>query len=75
MSGPEIAECLAMALSTVSGILTRIGWASSVGSACNPLSATSELVLAICGTSMSGSSDGSNASGPRSRGSGVWRPR
>ena len=25
MTGPEIAECLAMALSTVSGILTRIG--------------------------------------------------
>ena len=25
MTGPEIAQCLAMALSTVSGILTRIG--------------------------------------------------
>ena len=30
-SGPEIAETIGMALSTVSGILTRIGWAASVG--------------------------------------------
>ncbi|MGO9489211.1 MAG: leucine zipper domain-containing protein [Solirubrobacteraceae bacterium] len=28
-TGPEIAETLGMALSTVSGIFTRIGWASS----------------------------------------------
>ena len=39
-TGPEIAETLTMPLSTVSGILQRIGWASSA--ACrSPPSATS----------------------------------
>ena len=32
MTGAEIAECLSMALSTVQGILTRIGLASAPGS-------------------------------------------
>ncbi len=46
MTGAEIAETLDMALSTVSGILTRIGWASSAGSAWSPRNATSERVPA-----------------------------
>jgi transposase len=41
-TGPEIAEVLGMAPSTVSAVLTRIGWASSDGSASSPRSATSE---------------------------------
>jgi hypothetical protein len=43
LTAVEIAECLQMAHSTVSGILTRIGWASSAGSAWSPRSATNEL--------------------------------
>jgi transposase len=42
-TGPEIAEVLGMALSTVSGILTELGWADSVGLVSSRLSATSEL--------------------------------
>ena len=36
MTGAEIAECLDMAVSTVSGILTRIGLGSSAGSGLEP---------------------------------------
>jgi transposase len=41
MTGAEIAEVLGMALSTVSAILTRIGWASSGAWASSPPCATS----------------------------------
>ena len=44
MTGAEIAETLDMALSTVSGILTRIGLGSLAGSAWSPRNATNELV-------------------------------
>ena len=40
-TGPEIAELLDRPLSTVSGILTRIGMGSSAGSGWSPPSATS----------------------------------
>ena len=40
-TGPEIAEMLGMALSTVSGILSGSGWASSAGSGWSPPCATS----------------------------------
>ena len=42
-TGPEIAECLGMALSTVSGILTRIGMGKLVGSGSSRPSAMNEL--------------------------------
>ena len=42
MTGPEIAECLGMALSTVSGILTRIGMGKLGRSAWSPPSVMSE---------------------------------
>ena len=44
-TGPEIAEVLGMALSTVSGILTRIGMGKLGRIGLEPLCATSELVL------------------------------
>ena len=46
MTGAEIAETLDMALSTVSGILNRIGLGSSAGSAWSLRSVTSELAQA-----------------------------
>jgi transposase len=45
-TGPEIAECLGMALSTVSGILTRIGMGKPAGLASSRHSAMSELAPA-----------------------------
>jgi transposase len=56
MTGAEIAEVLGMALSTVSGILTRIGM-GKLGSALNPRNATNERGPASCCTSTSRSSD------------------
>ena len=44
-TGPEIAEVLGMAVSTVSGILTRIGMGKLGRLAWSRRSATSELVL------------------------------
>ena len=45
-TGPEIAECLGMALSTVSGILTRIGMGKLGRLGWSPPSATSASVPA-----------------------------
>jgi len=45
-TGPEIAETLDLALSTVSGVLTSVGMGSSGGSVWSTLSATSELAPA-----------------------------
>ena len=58
-TGPEIAEVLGVALSTVSGILTRIGIGSSAGLASSPLRAMSVPGRASCSTSTSKSSDAS----------------
>ena len=44
MTGAEIAECLDMALSTVSGIRRGSGWAGSGGWVWSPRSVMSELV-------------------------------
>jgi hypothetical protein len=50
---------LGLAETTVSGILTRIGWESSAGSGSSPPCATSAVGLASCCTSTSRSAGGS----------------
>ena len=52
-TGPEIAEVLGMALSSVSGILTRIGMGKPVALDSSPLRAMSELVQVSRSTLMS----------------------
>ncbi len=61
MTGAEIAEVLGMAETTVSGILTRSGWAGSGASASSPRFATSARARASSSTSTSRSSDASRA--------------
>ena len=61
MTAAEIAETLGMALSTVSWILTRAGWAGSAGSGSSSRSATSARGRASSSTSTSRSSAGSRA--------------
>jgi transposase len=58
-TGPEIAETLGMAVSTVSGILTQIGWAGWAGSGWSPPSAMSVTIPASWSTSTSRSRVGS----------------
>ena len=58
MTGAEIAECRGMALSTVSGILTRIGMGRLRRLGLEPAQRTSELVPANCCTSTSRTSAG-----------------
>ena len=63
----EIAETLGMALSTVSGILTRSGMAGSAGSGSSSRSATSARGRASSSTSTSRSSAGSKAAPANAR--------
>ena len=66
MTGAEIAECLGMALSTVSAVLKRIGLGKlSRLEPLEPPTATSAVTPASCCTSMSRSSAGSRAAGHR----------
>ena len=60
----EIAETLGMALSTVSGILTRAGWVASAGSGSSRPRATSARGQASSSTSTSRSSAGSRRRRP-----------